>query len=296
MDDSTARVTVFRSAMHDHCIERLIVLEMAGIPGAIVQTESDFAVLVESADVDSAAKELARYEEENRDRVPESSVFPKVSNGWVGAIIFAAVLLLVYVLQQHQAFALDWWAAGIANAGLIRQGEWWRIITALSLHAGVLHLAGNLVLGGLFGLLASQRFGYGLAWCGIFLAGALGNAINAVVQAATHASVGASTAVFGALGILAAHTWRTEASRRERAVYRWAPMVSGVLLLSFLGMAGERTDVVAHVAGFGSGALLGALFGSVHREWLVRPRLQLALGATVLGVLTLAWIFALASV
>ena len=29
MDDSTARVTVFRSAVHDHCMERLIVLEMA---------------------------------------------------------------------------------------------------------------------------------------------------------------------------------------------------------------------------------------------------------------------------
>jgi membrane associated rhomboid family serine protease len=277
-------------------MERLVVLKMAGIPGAIVQTGSDFAVRVESLHLDSAIKELTRYELENRRRVPESPTFPKVSNGWVGAIIFAAVLVLVHVLQQQHAFALDWWAAGMAKAGLIRQGEWWRIITALSLHAGVLHLAGNVALGGLFGVLASQRFGYGLAWCGILLAGALGNAINAVVQAATHASVGASTAVFGALGILAAHTWRTEASRRERAIHRWAPMVSGVLLLSFLGMAGERTDVVAHVAGFGSGALLGALFGSVKREWLVRSRLQLALGATVLGVLTLAWILALAPV
>ena len=83
--------------MHDHCIERLIVLEMAGIPGAIVPTGSDFAVLVESLDVDSATKELARYEEENRNPIPESSAFPKVSNDWVGAIIFAAVLLLVQI-------------------------------------------------------------------------------------------------------------------------------------------------------------------------------------------------------
>ena len=82
------------------------------------------------------------------------------------------------------------------QAGLIRAGEWWRTFTALGLHADPLHLAGNLIYGLIFGFLAGQLLGWGLAWSGLLLAGALGNLLNAFLQAPTHSSIGASTAVF----------------------------------------------------------------------------------------------------
>jgi membrane associated rhomboid family serine protease len=115
--------------------------------------------------------------------------------------------VLFDVLKRNQAFSLDWWRAGMSHAGLIQEGEWWRAVTALSLHADTVHLAGNLGFGLVFGFLAGQLLGWGRAWFGMVFAGALGNALNAFVQAPSHASVGASTAVFATLGILAAYSW-----------------------------------------------------------------------------------------
>jgi hypothetical protein len=155
-------------------------------------------------------------------------------------------ILVMDLLQRHRAFGLDWWEAGMSRAGLIRDGEWWRTLTALSLHADPLHLVGNLVFGLVFGFLTGQLLGWGLAWSGMLLAGALGNALNALIHSPSHASIGASTAVFATLGILAAYSWK----QRRHLVNRWLPFGGGVALLAFLGMGGGRTDIFAHVTGF----------------------------------------------
>lgn len=293
MGDRCPSVTVYRSPVHADCMERLVVLEMAGIDGDMAQCGGKYVVVVDASDADAAFVQLELYEEENRDQAPERSALETVSSGWAGVIVYTLILLVVYWLQHFPTDGLDWTAAGSADAGLIRLGAWWRTITALCLHGDVLHLAGNLGFGGLFGLLAGQRFGLGVAWFGVLLAGALGNAINAFVQPTTHVSIGASTAVFAALGILAAHTWKGRSGQKDGAVRRWAPVVSGLLLLSFLGMGGERTDVVAHVTGFVSGALLGVLFASLGKEWLLNARFQFALGAGAVTVMAVAWFFAL---
>jgi membrane associated rhomboid family serine protease len=274
-------------------MERLVVLKMAGIDGDVTQRGGKYAVVVDASDADAAFAQLELYEDENRGRAPECSAPETVSSGWAGVIVYTLILLVVYWFQHYPIDGRDWAAAGSADAGLIRQGAWWRTITALCLHGDVLHLAGNLGFGGVFGLLAGQRFGSGVAWCGILLAGALGNAMNAFVQPTTHVSLGASTAVFAALGILAAHTWKGRSGQKDGGVRRWAPVVSGLLLLSFLGMGGERTDVVAHVTGFVSGALLGVLFASFGKEWLLNARFQFALGAGAVAVIAVAWLFAL---
>jgi membrane associated rhomboid family serine protease len=268
-------------------MERLIVLQMTGIQAEITSSGPGYELLVDSSQAGAARSELERYDEENREPVAEAPPLVRVSNGLAGATVYGALLLLVYLLEQNRAFALDWIATGAADAGLIGQGEWWRVVTALCLHGDAAHLVGNVALGSLFGVLASHRFGSGLAWCGILVSGALGNAINALVQWAPHTSIGASTAVFGALGILAAHTWRTRARHGQATLVRWAPVISGVVLLSLLGTGGERTDVLAHVTGFGSGVLLGAVFASMRGS--LGPRFQSLLGALALLAPILAW-------
>ncbi len=131
----------------------------------------------------------------------------------------------------------------MSHAGLIREGEWWRAVTALGLHADAVHLAGNMVFGIVFGFLAGELLGWGLAWFGMLLAGALGNALNAFVQAPGHTSIGASTAVFATLGILAAYTWK----RRRTQINRWvADGGQGVLPCSpiFSGLTARWKDKV----------------------------------------------------
>jgi len=116
------------------------------------------------------------------------------------------VLLLVYSYQHIGSIDVDLINFGSANAGLIKQGEWWRSVTALTLHSGFRHLIGNLTFGVIIGLFISQHLGSVLAWFSILLAGMLGNIISAYVQTSAHRSIGASTAVFAVLGIQSVYT------------------------------------------------------------------------------------------
>ena len=276
------------------CAEYALVLRSVGIGCEVSPLDGGFALVVAADDAARAREQIELYRRENPARprrfASPSELARKVSEGLNCAFIYGAVLLLVDVLQRRGAFGLDWWQAGLARADLIRQGEWWRTVTALSLHGDGHHLIGNLIFGTVFGFLAGLRLGWGTAWLGMILAGALGNAVNALVRAPGHSSVGASTAVFAALGMLAVTAW----IGWERPINRWAPLGGGVALLAFVGMGGERTDIVAHVAGFATGGLLGALLAGFETRLERLLRHQLALGAAGVGLLAIAWWAALA--
>src|SRR5690606_29475617 len=132
----------------------------------------------------------------------------------------------------------------------IRSGEWWRAVTALTLHVDAPHLVANLVAGSWFGYLAGRRLGPGHAWAATVAMATAANLLEGYLGPVLHRSVGASTAVFAALGLIAAHAWRERYPLRARWAVRWAPLVGGVLLLGWLGTEGEHTDVIAHVLGF----------------------------------------------
>jgi membrane associated rhomboid family serine protease len=142
-------------------------------------------------------------------------------------------------LARRHALSVDWAAIGAAQAGLIRDGAWWRTFTALSLNADLLHLMSNLASGVIFGIFVAQILGSGLAWLTILLAGALGNAFNALVQSPEHTAIGASTGIFGALGILSGYMRRSRVVPWRGGLRRWAPLAGGVHA-SCPGFSGER--------------------------------------------------------
>ena len=223
-------------------------------------------LLVAGAEAAERARlELTSYERENAPRQRPSLPARPLSAGFDAALAYCAVLLFFFVASRRHAFGVDWLEIGAAAAGRILQGEWWRTVTALGLHADLDHLLGNLFFGTLFGLLVAQLLGWGLGWLAIIVAGTLGNFIDALLHPAGHSAIGASTALFGALGILAAHAWQARVLTWRGGVRRWAPLAGGTMLLVLLGTSGERTDVTAHVAGFAAGWLIGlALAGPVR--------------------------------
>ena len=118
----------------------------------------------------------------------------------------------------------------------------------------------------IFGLIVGQLLGNGLAWFSIVLAGAVGNGLNALIQGPQHAAVGASTAVFGALGLLGAYVWRRRRDLEGRWALKWAPIVGVVVLLAWTGSGDQRTDIIAHLTGFGTGLAMGVYYGAVKIE------------------------------
>jgi membrane associated rhomboid family serine protease len=237
--------------------------------------------------------EIDDYISENQAAQPSTTTVIEQGSGWPGVIVYTIVLLLMFVLQHQGILGVEWFDAGRANAALIRQGEWWRTVTALSLHSDLIHLVSNIVFGGMIGFFAGKMLGSGLAWFSILLAGAAGNMLNALIRDPRHTSIGASTAVFAAFGMVAAFASVRRRHLRVSKLARYAPIVGAVVLLSYLGTSGERTDVFAHVAGFVAGLLFGALYGNLGDKIIMGIRTQILLGIGAVALLGLTWLIAL---
>lgn len=274
--------------------QRALVLTAVGIACRIEPFAEAAGLFVLPAQAGRAASELAAYERENAPERRRPRWKPAGVRGVEAALIYTAVLLFVFAADGRGAFSVNWSALGAAQAGLIAGGEWWRTLTALTLHSGSVHLIGNLVFGWVFGVLAAHSLGAGLAWLAIVVSGALGNGLNAVFQSPSHISVGASTAIFGALGILSAYAQRSRAALWQSRVRRWSPVAAGIMMLAFFGLGGERTDVWAHVAGLGAGAALGFALARVDADTLQKPLVQRLSGAGACALIALAWALALA--
>lgn len=270
------------------------MLVAVGIDCQVLTIDSEYFIAVNENDATRAKQQLDIYKQENQARSIRLTPRGLISEGLGGAAVYGIVLLAIDVFQSQMAFSLDWLNAGSANAGLIQQGEWWRCITALSLHSNSAHLLGNLFFGVLLGLLVSQIIGYGAGWLAILAAGALGNAVNAVLYSPSHISIGASTAVFGALGILAVHAWLQRRHLGQNLIRRWLPIGSALGLLAFMGTAGERTDVLAHLAGFIAGSITG-YFASLAQNYTQQKSIQRTSGTVAILIVTVAWGVALAN-
>lgn len=279
---------IHRSCRRRDCAEQALVLDALNVGWVIRKVGNEYLLFVRDTDADRARAELAAYALENQDGEPGLPESNGRTRGRLGVYGYVVIVIVADILKNESGLGLDWFGAGRTNAGLIRQGQWWRTVTALTLHVDTAHLVGNLIVGGLFGLFAGQLLGSGVAWVGILLAGAMGNGFNAMVRDAQHTSVGASTAVFGALGILAAHAWSKRRTMSLQSMNRWMPVITGIVLLGYLGTGGARTDVTAHVFGFCCGLMVGLACG-VFGFNRVGGRAQSILAATAVGVLILAW-------
>ena len=235
-----------------------LVIVAAGIDCHVVDHDEIFELRVTSINEARARDELAAYIQDSVTSSPPLLPQRSLQGALIGALLYCCLLLFVYGAASRHMFSRDWLLAGQASADLIVEGEWWRNFTALSLHLDGAHLVSNLVVGVFFGILLSRIVGGGLGWLLILFAGGLGNALSAMVQPSGHTAIGASTAVFGALGLVAVLMSKYRASAWTRGARRMVPIAAGVMLLAFLGIQGERIDVGGHIAGFVAGCLLGA--------------------------------------
>ena len=154
------------------------------------------------------------------------------------------------------------------------------------------HILGNLAFGIPYGYFASQLLGVGRAWASIFVAAVLANLLDAALMSALQSSIGASTAVFAMLGIVGAYAWQRGQGRFSRWAHRAAPLVAAVALLAMTGVGDERTDIVAHLAGFATGALTGVLQANLRSQVLDRPLVQRVLAVSTCVAVAGAWIWA----
>jgi rhomboid protease GluP len=284
---------LFHSPYRQKCEEFNLVFQAMGIESEIVEYENRHYLLVDEQVAEYAYGQLKSYVIENApEEIIRKPLIP-FAQGYIAAFAYALVLLLFAVLQWTNAFDWNWQQQGVADSWKIIEGEWWRAITALFLHADFGHLASNIGFGALFGLLVSQHIGRVSAWLTILLAGATGNLVNAYWYASLHQSIGASTMVYAALGLLGVFALKASPVYGQRAARRWLPFSAAIALLAFTGTGGERTDVLAHLSGFASGCVSGLVWVYLDKPIIAKDCLNKAIAALTLFIIALAWFLAL---
>lgn len=274
------------------CQEYSLVLEAKAIEHTVQESGDSWVVAVVPALAHQAYDEISRYSAERN--VPRSLPvrFEPYSGAAVGAIGYVLILLLTAYCAGLELFGIDWLSAGALDAGAV--SEWWRALTALTLHLDQEHLLGNLLFGVFAGIAAGRLLGPGVAWASILSAGTLANIVEILIAPPTHRAVGASTAVFAALGLVAGLAWRQQLTLRERRWYALAPLIAGTCLLTLLGAGTAHVDVLGHALGFLFGVAEGWLYArfGLPRDRRGR-RLQIAAGIGALLLVCAAWLVAL---
>src|SRR4051812_21203368 len=147
-----------------------------------------------------------------------------------------------------------------ANYGpLVRQGEWWRLVTSLFIHGGDYHLILNMGCLLSFGPVVERMLGRWMFCLTYLVTGIAGGLVSLVVHPDIP-SVGASGAIFGLAGMLIAYRvlWRV-----SFGVFRISPSFAGLTIFIVanlvIGALLPFVDNAAHVGGLFSGLLLGFL-------------------------------------
>lgn len=291
--DANDWTVVFEARRQGDCREQALVLDALGIPHLSADGPGNSTLLLVPAEHAVQAREQLRlYAAENRHR-PVKPELTLHGHGYAGVCAYVLVLVVAFLVQARVAFGVDWLEAGALDGTAVRAGEWWRVVTALTLHGDGGHLVANLVFGAFFGAFAGQYLGSGVAWATILLAAGSGNALDLFLLPPTHRAIGASTAVFAALGLIAALMWRAEARGGASWAKRYAPLIGSGVLLAFIGTGDAQTDAVAHLTGFVAGLVAGAAYDVRRPRWLQSPVVQLAAGSAALATLAACWWLAL---
>lgn len=236
-----------------------LVLSAAGIPHIFRRSPEGWRVVVPGLFVDEARRQLRDFERENEDWPPpprEHISFAAAGSEHPPTVFLIGLLAVFYAITGPWALHSSWFEHGaLVRSLVVDKHQWWRAVTALTLHADLLHLLGNIVIGGVLVHLVCLQIGAGLGWLGVLAAGVGGNSLNILFRSAEHRSVGFSTAVFAAVGILC--------GLKTLRLVDWkdllAPLGAGVALLAMLGTSGERVDFGAHIAGLGCGLTYGII-------------------------------------
>ncbi len=251
-------VGVYRTSAEgfDHGLVALTL----GYPFWLIPAGDAFRLFVEPGAAVVVREQLAYFEREKIGWPPKPIVEHSHSNR---AELATPVL---WCLALFAAFWAQGRWSGFTNAGALdatavfERGEWWRPLSALFLHADLGHLVSNALSGVFVFSAVLTTFGRARGWWLLAASAIAGNVAAAGLNyPGPYRSLGASTAIFAALGLLTGRAVRVV--MRAKHPHRWralfVPMAAGLTVLALYGAGGQQVDVIAHITGFAAGLVLG---------------------------------------
>ena len=250
---------VFKNLSEDDADTYRLVLSSSGISHHLEKGGHGWDIRVNDTDYEKAVTAIEEYLKENPElQKTEDPLYYKYQKTFTG--IWVSILLIAC----HVAIAIgdksDLFVETYGSSAFhILHGELYRSVTSLMLHADPLHLMGNIAGIAIFGTAVCSITGWGVGWLMILATGIVGNLTNALLYESGHISIGASTAIFGAIGILSAHQFFQKFNPSGQKMKAVLPLACGLALLGILG-SGKHTDIMAHLFGFLAGIVSGSLY------------------------------------
>jgi len=183
----------------------------------------------------------------------------------LGLNFFLFAILLMFTIQAGEAggFNILWRMDPLASIKLgavypypiFYQHQWWRLITAMFLHGGLIHIGFNMMTLMQFGPAVEELYGSPRFLFLYTVTGAVGFLFSALRH---HFSLGASGALLGIIGaVLAVTTKRGGAYMRDLRTR----LISSLVFLFAIGLwGGIAIDNWAHAGGLAAGFLIGKIF------------------------------------
>jgi len=288
--DETLHLAVVRSTENGQRLrDWQLTLLASGIDAVVAQQGATQLLCVAASDAAPAVRVLAAYDAENplrRDPVAA----PVEQHPADAAFVAVGALLVFHMLIGGRGDGSAWFASGAAAAQRIQAGEWWRCVTALTLHADALHALGNAASGGIFLVALGRVIGGGRAVLSTLACGAVATYFNTFWRNTDYHGVGASTAIFATIGLLAALQMRRRSALDHPTWKSLAPFAAALGILAMIG-ASPTADVVAHILGLLTGVAAGWLFPVLLRPSASRAS-DRGLSLAALAIVVTAWLLA----
>lgn len=172
------------------------------------------------------------------------------------------ISLTAFALQMLSRFLLGWdlpGQLGMKAADAILAGQWWRLLTPIWLHGGILHLAFNMYALYALGPQLERAYGHIRFLALYLLAGFAGNVVSLIMSPAR--SLGSSTAMFGLLAAYGVFLYRNRAFFGERA----RPALVNILTIAAINF------IIGLSPGIDNWGHLGGFLGGLGFAWLAGP-------------------------
>ncbi|MDQ8183986.1 rhomboid family intramembrane serine protease [Pelagicoccus sp. SDUM812002] len=290
-EEALAVIGSYRTARQAH--EAGLSVLACGHPYWVRIVEGRFLLVVMSDRAEKLKREIDMTAAKNRFWPPRALDLSAPSLSKWPTIAFMLMLALVFGFQYEYPSIVT---SGLNSSEGLEAGECWRILTAVTLHSDIGHLAGNLLGLSVFAYLSCRYMGNGLGWAVILAAACLANLSNAWLRSGEDfSSLGASTAVFAALGLLAGYPVGSYLRAKVEIQARdWLlPFFGACVAFAWMGGGEFPTDVPGHFWAFGYGSALGLVVAWSGVARRLNPWVQALLLSIAWGSLAFCWLLAL---
>ena len=268
----------------------LVLLSQGIVHRFLRSEEGPFEIFVSPEFETRASEQIELYRKENppKEENPPLPLSLSLQPVWVLLVPVVCTVLDFGNFVDRMHFA------GLSDASKVLHGQWWRTITALTLHGDARHIASNLLSGYIVLNLMSYRIPLARLAPFLAVASAIANFCVALTVQSDYRALGFSTFVFAAIGALAVIEFRLMPRETHGMLRRFAPLCGAASLAVFLGL-GENADILGHAYGFIAGAICGLIPQKKTLRWGTPTTLaDLVWVAIYFAIFIVGWKFALA--